>query len=363
MDKTFLYQRIAEAIRQDILHGRFKLGDRLPSVREMTQQWGCTPGTVQHAYRELADQGLVSAHPGRGTHVAGGLSLERETPARRANLVHRAEAFLLEALAGGFAPVEVEQALRLALDRWRTLMVEPVKTPAGVLRFAGSHDPAIAWVAAHYPEIRPGYIIELTFTGSRGGLIALAEAKADLAGCHLWDEESDTYNAPFVQRFLPGQQVALLTLAHRLVGLIVSPGNPAALANLEDLARPGLRFVNRQHGSGTRVWLDAQLRRAAIDPERISGYAEEKPTHSEVARAVAESHADVGVGVAAAALSFGLDFVPLTTERYDLIIPAEKWELPPIQALVAWLSTTRAKSTIANLGGYDTAGTGTVNWI
>lgn len=363
MGGSFLYQKIAEAVRQDILNDRLKLGDRLPSVRKVTEQWECSPGTVQRAYGELVSQGLVSSRPGQGTRVVGGLSMEHETPMRRANLVHRAEAFLLEALAGGFAPAEVEQAVRHALDRWRAFPDEPSKTQEGVLRFVGSHDPAIALIAAQYPEIEPGYTLQLTFAGSRGGLIALAEGKADLAGCHLWDEESDTYNVPFVRHFLPGQEVALLTLAHRQVGLIIAPGNPIDLAGLGDVARTGVRFVNRQRGSGTRIWLDAQLRQMAIDPGDVSGYAEQKATHSEVARAVAEGQADAGVGVSAAALSFGLDFVPLTMERYDLVIPAAKWELPPIQALAQWLLEVQAKSAIADLGGYDMAETGRIAWI
>lgn len=363
MDRSFLYRKIAEAVRQDILNGRLKLGDRLPSVRKMTKQWECSPGTVQRAYRELASQGLASSRPGQGTSVIGALSMEYETPVRRANLVNRAEAFLLEAMTGGFAPIEVEQAIRMALDRWRTLADEPSKIPEDVLRFVGSHDPAIALIAARYPEIVPGYTIQLTFAGSRAGLIALAEGRADLAGCHLWDEQSDTYNEPFVRHFLPSQKVALLTLAHRQVGLIIAPGNPIDLAGLGDLARTGVRFVNRQRGSGTRIWLDAQLRRMAIDPGDVFGYAVQKATHTEVARAVAEGQADAGIGVSAAAISFGLDFVPLAMERYDLIIPAAKWELPPIQALAQWLLKAQARSAIAGLGGYDMAETGSIAWI
>ena len=90
----------------------------------------------------------------------------------------------------------------------------------------------------------------MAFPGSLGGLIALAEGKADLAGSHLWDAESDAYNAPFVRRLLPGRRVALLTLARRRLGLIVPPGNPAGLAGVADLARPGVRIVNRGRGHG-----------------------------------------------------------------------------------------------------------------
>lgn len=363
MHTTPLYQQIAESVRQEILYGDLRPGDRLPSVREMATQWHCTPGTVQRAYKELARQGLVVSRPGQGTRVVSAIQAEEETPLRRAALVHQAEAFLLETLTAGHTPAEVEQAVRLAWDRWRALTREPQSPPERTLRFVGSHDPAIAVIASRFAEIAPQHTLRVAFAGSLGGLIALAQGEADIAGSHLWDEESDTYNTPFVQRLLPGRRVALLTLAHRRLGLITSPGNPAGLAGLADLARPGLRFVNRQRGSGTRVWLDANLRRQGIAPERISGYQEQVPTHSEVARAIAEDQANVGLGVEAAALAYGLGFVLLTMERYDLVIPAEVWDSGPGRGLARWLPTAEARSAIAALGGYDTGETGRVAWV
>jgi putative molybdopterin biosynthesis protein len=110
--------------------------------------------------------------------------------------------------------------------------------------------------------------------------------------------------------------------------------------------------VNRQPGSGTRVWLDAVLKRLRIDPVDVDGYTNEKMTHSEVALAVSQGQADAGLGVQSAAIAFGLDFVFLTTERYDLIVPAEEWEHPAIQSLVHWLGTREAKDEIDKLGGF-----------
>lgn len=282
---------------------------------------------------------------------------------RRILLVHQVEAFLTEVLTAGYTPVEVEQAMRLALDRWRTLSRDLADWPENILRFVGSHDPAMVLIMSRLVEVIPGYGTDLTFTGSLGGLIALAEGQADLAGTHLWDEESDTYNAPYVQRLLPGKRVGLLTLAHRRLGLIVPPSNPAKITGLKDLTRPGLRFINRQPGAGTRLWLEAQLRYLGIATDSISGYKVEAQTHSEVAQAVAEGRADVGLGVEAAALAYDLDFCFLTTERYDLVIPAATWKKPPVQALVHWLATDEAKETIMELGGYDVAQTGQVEWL
>jgi molybdate-binding protein/DNA-binding transcriptional regulator YhcF (GntR family) len=363
MDRTPLYQQIAESVRRQIKYNELCPGDRLPSVREMATRWHCTPGTVQRAYRELAHHGLVISHRGQGTRVVIEIPAREDTPLRRAALVHQAEAFLLEVLTAGYSPTEVEQAMRLALDHWRTMTQEPSHPAADALRFVGSHDPAVALIAARFSEIIPDHALRLTFAGSLGGLIALAKGEADLAGSHLWDEESDTYNRPFVRRLLPGRRVALLTLAHRRLGLILPAGNPAGVTGLEDPARAELRFVNRQRGAGTRVWLDARLRHLGLSPEQVTGYGEEKLTHSGVTQAIAEGRADVGLGVEAAARAYGLDFLCLTTERYDLVVPAQAWEYPSIRALARWLSTEAAKSAITALGGYDTHETGQVAWV
>ncbi len=359
MEEAPLYQQVAESLRQEILSGHLRPGDSLPSVREMARRWHCTVGTVQRAYQELARQGLVIARRGQGTRVAG--AAPAPGPLRRAALVHQAEAFLLRAVTEGYDPAEVEQAVRLALDRWRALMREPLVPEAGVLRFAGSHDLLLARVAARFSSIAPGYALRLTFTGSLGGLMALAEGAADLAGSHLWDAGSDTYNVPFVQRLLPGRWVALVTLAHRRMGLIVAPGNPLGLQGLADLARPGLRFVGRPRGpvpgSG---WMPGCERLGLEGPREP---VLELATHSELAQAIAEGRADVGLGIEAAARAWGLDFIPLARERYDLVIPAEIWETPPVAALVGWLTPDVVGALAADLGGYETGETGRVEWV
>lgn len=365
MEEPTLYQQIAAAVRQEILDGQLKPGDRLPTVRQMTERWKCTPGTVQHAYRELASQGLVVSRAGQGTHVVEKPALQGDAALRRALLVHRAEAFLLETLTAGYDVADVEDAVRLALDRWRAVSQAPEPVRAEVLRFAGSHDPALAWIAAHLPEISgqaAPVTLQLNFCGSLGGLIALSEGRADLAGCHLWDAETDSYNLPFVRRLLPGKRTALLTLAHRRLGLLLAPGNPFGLADLSDLARPGLRFINRQPGSGTRVWLDAALQRTGQESTQISGYSQVVTTHSEAARQIAEGQADAAFGLQTAATAFGLDFIPLVRERYDLAIPEAGLDSLPAAPLVHWLQTPAARDAIARLGGYDTGATGQIEW-
>lgn len=364
MDRRPLYLQIAETIRQELLEGRLRPGSALPSVREMAERWKCTPGTVQQAYKELTRQGIAVSRPGQGTHIGSASSAAADTiPLRRATVVHQAEAFLLEMLSAGYTIAETENGFRAALDRWRALSATTPPADGQILRFSGSHDPAVSLVASRFGELCAGCTLQIAFAGSLGGLIALAEGTADIAGSHLWDEESNTYNAPFVRRLLPGRRVALLNLAHRRLGLITPPGNPMNLTSLADLAQAGVRFVNRQRGTGTRVWLDAQLRRAGIDSSAVSGYHREVTTHAEVARAVAEDQANVGLGIQTAAMAYGLGFVPLATEPYDLIIPIESWSLPPVQALAAWLASAEGRAAIEAQGGYETANTGHITWI
>ncbi|MDR3574833.1 MAG: substrate-binding domain-containing protein [Anaerolineaceae bacterium] len=363
MEQLHLYQQIAESIRLEIVQGHLKAGDSIPSVRAMTTRWDCTPGTIQRAYRELAGQGLITSRPGQGTKVTKNLLPIETTPLRRAGLVNRAEEFLLEVLSDGYNPFEVEQAFRLALDRWRAVEKSPINQPTKTLMFIGSHDPAVVWLSEHFSETEKQYSLQPSFTGSLGGLMAIAEGKADLTGIHLWDEETGEYNIPFVRRLLPGQKVALLNLSNRRMGLIVAAGNPKGIKSLIDLVNPDVRFINRQSGSGTRVWLDAVLHRMGINSQNIHGYNEEKLTHSETARCIAEGKADAALGLQTAALSYGLDFIFLTLERYDLVITDTNLKLAPFQALRNFLLDPDIKNEIAALGGYETSRTGEITWV
>lgn len=363
MDDLPLYQKIVASIRKDILSGALKPGDRLPPVRQMTAQWDCTSATVLRAYQELARQGLITSRAGQGTKVTQKPFDQDPLPLRRATLLNRIEANLLDLITAGYSPDEVENATRMALDRWRALNSQSDDGPTDILRFVGSHDPAITLIASRTQAIQPGLAMQLTFTGSLGGLIALAEKDADLAGCHLWDEESNTYNAPFIRRLFPGQKMAVLTLARRRIGLIVPPGNPQQVERLDDLIRPGVQFVNRQPGSGTRVWFDTQLKRLGLAAAQIAGYADERMTHSEVASAIAKGPGNAGLGLQTAALAFGLDFILLNTERYELVVPTQVWERPAMQGLYRWLGTSEASQAIEALGGYDVSETGRLEWV
>jgi putative molybdopterin biosynthesis protein len=139
---------------------------------------------------------------------------------------------------------------------------------------------------------------------------------------------------------------------HRDQGLIVAAGNPLGLAGIDDLARAGVRYVNRQRGAGTRVLLDHELGRRGIAPAAISGYAREEHTHLAVAAAIAAGRADAGLGILAAARAFGLDFVPVTREPYDLVLAAETLEDPVTAPFWALLEQPAFRAAVEALGGY-----------
>ncbi len=367
---SFLYQEIAEALRRRIASGELQPGDRLPPVRQMARRWDCTPGTVSRAYAQLAGEGLVAGHRGGGTRVAPS-PLQPERPTWQwAALVNRAERFLLETLSSGHTPAQAESALAVAVARWRELQQKGIpqpgiESPAGTteLRFAGSHDLTVELLSRMLTEASPETHLTIEYVGSLGGLMALARDEAEIAGTHLWDEATDTYNLPFLQRLLPGRRVALLTLVHRSLGLITPPGNPQGLQGLADLARPDVRLANRQSGSGTRVWLDTQLKALGVAPQTVPGYEREELTHLAVARAVEQGEATVGLGIHAAAAAYGLDFLPLTKERYDLALPEAVWNAPAAQALVKVIRSGHFKEAVVTLGGYDTSETGQERWL
>ena len=220
----------------------------------------------------------------------------------------------------------------------------------------GSHDMILDLAASQLRANDPGITLASGNVGSMGGLIALRDRLCHLAGSHLLDPETGAYTLPYVDRVLPGRDVAVIRLVHREQGLLVAPGNPLSLRDVADLARPGLRYVNRQRGAGTRVLLDYELARTGIDPDAIAGYGREEPTHLAVAAAIASGRADCGMGVLAAARAFDLDFVPVTSEPYDLVLELKSLDDPVLAPFWELLSSSDGfRSAVEALGGYDTA--------
>ncbi len=222
----------------------------------------------------------------------------------------------------------------------------------------GSHDLVLDLAASELRAADPGVTLASSNVGSLGGLVALRDGLCHLAGSHLLDPETGAYTLPYVDRVLGERDVAVVRLVHRDQGLIVASGNPLGLTGIDDVARPGVRYVNRQRGAGTRVLLDHELRRRGIPPDAVSGYAREEHTHLAVAAAVAAGRADAGLGIMAAARAFGLDFVPVTREPYDLVLDAEMLEDPVTAPLWDLLAQRGFRDAVEALGGYHTGETG-----
>ncbi len=219
------------------------------------------------------------------------------------------------------------------------------------LNLHASHDLALE----RLPELAEGALaVDLQFHGSLESLEALGRGDCDLAGFHV----AEQWQTPeILQRLKPGTQ-KLIGFAVRDQGLIVARGNPKGIQGLRDLAR--LRFVNRQHGSGTRLVLDQLLERAGIPGDRISGYSREEFTHVAVATAVADGSADVGFGIRAAATQQELGFIPLVSERYLLACRADRLESAGLKKFLALLRGKPFRAVLASLPGYDNAITGRV---
>ncbi len=219
----------------------------------------------------------------------------------------------------------------------------------------GSHDLTMELLADALRREQKGVRLISTNVGSLSGLMALARDEAHIAGSHLLDEETGEYNLPYVRRLIPDRDVVVLGFVYREQGLIVPPGNPKNIRDLEDLTRPDVVFVNRQRGAGTRVLLDYELKRRGINPRQIKGYERMEYTHLAVAATVKSGAADCGLGILAAARALGLDFIPLFRERYDLVIPREYYESDLLAPLLEVIRSDRFREAVEALGGYDTS--------
>jgi molybdate-binding protein/biotin operon repressor len=218
--------------------------------------------------------------------------------------------------------------------------------------FSGSHDLALQDAAEHLGTRQE---LLAMYTGSLNGLTYLRQGICHIVGAHLLDANGE-YNTPYVRHFFPDRRVTLLTLAHRTQGIMTAPGNPKSIHGVQDLMRPGVRFVNRNAGSGTRIHLDRQLHAAGVPSSSIRGYDYEVNTHTEAARLVQRGSADAAIGLEAAARQHGLDFTPWFDERYDLILFHEmENELLP---LLNYVQSAAYRQRTASLAGYNTAHSG-----
>jgi molybdate-binding protein len=193
-------------------------------------------------------------------------------------------------------------------------------------------------------------------------LRALQQGEVHVAGLHLFDPTTGESNIPFLRRTLKGSNYEVVTFATWEEGLLVRAGNPKSIRAVSDVADPNVTLVNREEGAGARLLLDQRLRAAGINSDQVNGYSTIVASHFEIARAIANRQADVGVGIRSAAQFFELDFIPLQTARYDLVVPKAYLKLHPTLAhFFETLVSRPFRNEIEALGGYDTSETGTIH--
>lgn len=367
-----LYKQIADQVRHLIASDRLKPGDRLPTVRQLAQSLNVNQNTVVKAYSDLEQDQVIASRRGAGTVVVSKADDPTIRTARQKRLSDMVSSDILKILSLGYSPEELEASFHLNLARW----YEERKSPAGssqtyekrpgdskTVSIVGSHDLALNLLISQLKHKNPEINIEGNYAGSLGGLIAIQEGRAHLAGIHLLDAETGTYNYPYVKHVLPGREMVIVNLAYRIQGLMFPSSNPNQIRGFNDLNRRDITFVNRQKGSGTRVLLDLELNKLGIPAQEIRGYDRELETHTAVATSIAHGEADVGLGIEAAANSCQLGFLPLFRERYDLVIPVENYRSNLLSPLLDMIKSDEFIETVKQVGGYDTSETGTTTFL
>ena len=239
-------------------------------------------------------------------------------------------------------------------------LLSPRSKLENTLVVIGSHDPLLDELADMLHLENPELYMSSSHVGSMGGIMAIRRGEAHAAGCHLLDTADGSYNRSFIRKYFPKGDVRLISCVGRQQGLMVARGNPLNIRKFSDIARDGVRYVNRQKGSGTRILSDYLCKRENVDVSAIYGYDREELTHTSVAAQIVSGSADAGMGIYSAAKLYDLDFIPICIEEYDLIIPDHAWDTPMVRSLLTILKSDVFREKILSLGGYTVDNPGEV---
>lgn len=222
------------------------------------------------------------------------------------------------------------------------------------LQIAGSHDFLIEHLIKYVTKQADFISLQPTYIGSLEGLMMLYRGSCDVAAIHLLDPSSGEYNLPFIKLFFVHEPLTVIRLASREQGFIIAKGNPKGIHHFHDLTRKDITFVNRQKGSGTRFLLDSSLAKEDIAPSSIKGYDNEEWNHLSTASYISRGIADAALGIRSAAEQLGLDFIPVTKEKFDLVLRWSKKNEDALQHLLDVIQLTNFKESISTLKGYNT---------
>lgn len=237
-------------------------------------------------------------------------------------------------------------------ERAHVRLLKPIDRIARTVRIIGSHDPLIDEAADELRRVDIRSYVSSAHVGSMGAILALGRGEGQFGGVHLLDETDGSYNVSYIEKYIPNGGVALIECVRRTQGLIVQKGNPLGIRNVDDLVKPGVRYANRQKGAGTRILFDYLLKQAGISAKQIEGYAREELTHTAVAAQIAAGSADCGLGIFSAAKMYGLDFIPVCEETYDLLASLTAMENPQVRAFLRVLASESFLRRLDALGGY-----------
>ena len=234
----------------------------------------------------------------------------------------------------------------------RVRLLSPAEKLEKTLVVIGSHDPLLDELGDMLHVENNDVYMSSSHVGSMGGIMAIRRGEAHAAGCHLLNTENGVYNISFMKKYFPRGGVKLVRCVGRQQGMMVAKGNPLNIQKFADIAKPGVRYVNRQKGSGTRILTDYLCKQEHVDAAAVYGYDREELTHTSVAAQIVSGSADAGMGIYSAAKLYDLDFIPICIEEYDLIIPDHAWETPMVRQLIATLKSDAFREKILSLGGY-----------
>jgi putative molybdopterin biosynthesis protein len=230
----------------------------------------------------------------------------------------------------------------------------------GALLASGSNDPILDILHTHMRTLYPEFYVFTANTGSTDGLKALNMGYTDIAWSHLFDPKTGEYNIPYLPSYLPNVKPVVVNLFRRDLGFITAAKNPLGIHGFEDLSRKDVRFINRQKGAGTRVLLDYYLKKLRIKSSEIKGYENEVYTHLEVGISILSKEADVGIATVAVSKFFGLSFIPITTESFDMILDQATFFEKGVQTMVEVLNSDEFRKRINKLGNYDFKNSGKI---
>lgn len=231
-------------------------------------------------------------------------------------------------------------------------LIRSCDTLQNTLRITGSHDPLLDEAGDLLRRHDPSKRVCSLHVGSMGAILAVSRGEAPLGGIHLLDGSNGDYNVSYIEKYFPDGGVALIECVNRVQGLMCAPGNPKKIGAFCDIARPGIRYVNRQPGAGTRLLCDYLLQQNGIAASDVDGYRREELTHTAVAAQIAANSANCGLGILSAARMYGLDFIPICNEQYDLLAAEASLDEPAVQAFLQVLQSPDFLARLTAMGGY-----------